>query len=55
MVRSHGDVLIFRVTMVIINKRAVVALEHSPEFLALEALLLHIIKSFEQYKENRVS
>ena len=30
------------------DKRAMVALEHSPEFLALEALLLSIVESFKQ-------
>ena len=29
-----------------------VALECSPEFLALETLLFSIVKSFEQYKEH---
>ena len=32
-----------------------VALEHSPKFLALDALLLSIVEAFEQYKEHRVS
>ena len=32
-----------------------VALELSPEFLALEALLLRLVESFEQYKEHGVS
>ena len=31
------------------------ALDPSPEFLALEALLLSIVESFEQYKEHGVS
>ena len=37
------------------NKRAMVALELSPEFLALQALLLSIVESFKQYKEHGVS
>ena len=37
------------------NKRGIMTLERSPEFLDLEAPLLCIVESFEQYKEDGVS
>ena len=44
--------------MTVISSRVMVALKHSPEFLALEALLLSRVplsNHFEQYKEHGVS
>ena len=45
-----------KLLVVFSNKTAMVVLERSPEFLALEALLLSIMESFEQYmyKEHGV-
>ena len=37
------------------NKRVIVTLERSPEFLALNALFANLVETFKQYKKDGVS